>query len=104
MDYLSFSFYTTGGLVITGLGLRLGWLVVIHGLLDHTSSSVLLNHPPGHLLGNMCTRFYQLRRETPKLLPTGGKGVYNQWIHCDLIVIFQAIYPARNQWIYAEFF
>ena len=19
---------------------------------------------------------------------TGGKGVYNQWIHCDLIVIF----------------
>ena len=25
------------------------------------------------------------RRE---LTPTGGKGVYNQWIHCDLIVIF----------------
>ena len=21
-------------------------------------------------------------------LHTGGKGVYNQWIHCDLIVIF----------------
>jgi len=19
---------------------------------------------------------------------TGGKGIYNQWIHCDLIVIF----------------
>ena len=28
----------------------------------------------------------RLNQTTPAI--TGGEGIYNQWIHCDLIVIF----------------
>ena len=29
-----------------------------------------------------------IEREVTRVEDTGGKGVYNQWIHCDLIEIF----------------
>ena len=49
-DYLSFSFYTMDELVVTGFGLGLQWLVVVHGLLDRTLCPQLLLSP---LLANV---------------------------------------------------
>ena len=38
------------------------------------------------------------------LLDTGGEGSLTQWVHCELVVSFEAIRPVITQQVCGEFF